>query len=156
MLPSCTLVAGTGALKSGFTRTGKRTVGGMLDDGYKSVARYYLNNFQDGKKQDAVDLVTGEQQQLSIDKARNRRPLWSPTSALTDSLTSSTGSYIPETGGRPPFKRQASPVVPVAVALVAIYLGLAKAVELVSMVLNPQVCPLALSLWSTPQRLPHC
>ena len=37
---------GTGALKSGFTRTGKRTVGGILDDGYKSVLRYYLNNFQ--------------------------------------------------------------------------------------------------------------
>jgi hypothetical protein len=51
---------GTGALKSGFTRTGKRTFGGILDDGYKSLARYYLNNFADGKKQDAVDLVTGE------------------------------------------------------------------------------------------------
>ena len=56
----CISPVGTGALKSGFTRTGKRTVGGILDDGYKSVARYYLNNFQDGKKQDAVDLVTGE------------------------------------------------------------------------------------------------
>ncbi|GAX76741.1 hypothetical protein CEUSTIGMA_g4188.t1 [Chlamydomonas eustigma] len=51
--------AGTGALKSGFTRTGKRTYGGILDDGYKSIARYYLNNFADGRKQDAVDLVTG-------------------------------------------------------------------------------------------------
>lgn len=51
--------AGTGALKSGFTRTGKRTFGGKLDDGYKSLTRYYLNNFQDGRKQDALDLVTG-------------------------------------------------------------------------------------------------
>lgn len=51
---------GTGAMKSGFTRTGKRTVGGMIDDGVKAVLRYYLNNFQDGKKQDAVDLITGE------------------------------------------------------------------------------------------------
>ena len=57
--PNPHICAGTGALKSGFTRTGKRTMGGILDDGYKSVARYYLNNFQDGKKQDAVDLVTG-------------------------------------------------------------------------------------------------
>lgn len=55
-LPCCT---GTGALKSGFTRTGKRTIGGILDDGVKSVTRYYVNNFQDGTKQDALDLVTG-------------------------------------------------------------------------------------------------
>lgn len=51
--------AGTGALKSGFTRTGKRTMGGMIDDGIKSLTRYYLNNFCDGRKQDALDLVTG-------------------------------------------------------------------------------------------------
>ena len=51
--------AGTGALKSGFTRTGKRTVGGLLDDGWKSAMRYYLNNFCDGRKQDALDLVSG-------------------------------------------------------------------------------------------------
>ncbi len=54
--------AGTGALKSGFTRTGKRSLGGLLDDGIKSVVRYYLNNFEDGRKQDAYDLVTGAYQ----------------------------------------------------------------------------------------------
>ena len=51
--------AGTGALKSGFTRTGVRTKAGLLDDGVKSGMRYYLNNFQDGHKQDALDLATG-------------------------------------------------------------------------------------------------
>lgn len=51
--------AGTGALKSGFTRTGKRTYWGLLDDGFKSGIRYYLNNFSDGRKQDATDIVTG-------------------------------------------------------------------------------------------------
>ena len=51
--------AGTGALKSGFTRTGKRTYWGLLDDGLKSGVRYYVNNFSDGRKQDATDLVTG-------------------------------------------------------------------------------------------------
>lgn len=25
---------------------GKRTIGGLLDDGVKSIVRYYLNNFQ--------------------------------------------------------------------------------------------------------------
>ena len=51
--------SGTGALKSGFTRTGKRSVGGLIDDGIKSVTRYYLNNFEDGRKQDALDLISG-------------------------------------------------------------------------------------------------
>lgn len=27
-------------MKSGFTRTGKRTLGGVLDDGYKAVVRW--------------------------------------------------------------------------------------------------------------------
>ena len=51
--------SGTGALESGFTRTGKRSVGGLIDDGIKSVTRYYLNNFEDGRKQDALDLISG-------------------------------------------------------------------------------------------------
>ena len=49
--------AGTGALKSGFTRTGKRTLMGFLDDGWKSAVRYYKNNFVDGQRQDIIDLV---------------------------------------------------------------------------------------------------
>lgn len=51
--------AGTGAMKSAFTRTGKRDLAGLLDDGTKSLTRYFLNNFKDGAKQDALDLVTG-------------------------------------------------------------------------------------------------
>ena len=31
--------AGTGALKAGFTRTGKRSIGGFVDDGVKSMVR---------------------------------------------------------------------------------------------------------------------
>jgi len=51
--------AGTGAMKSAFTRTGKRDLAGLVDDGTKSMSRYFLNNFRDGVKQDALDLVTG-------------------------------------------------------------------------------------------------
>ena len=51
--------AGTGALKSGFTRTGVRSPMGLLDDGWKSAVRYYLNNYEDGHEQDAIDLITG-------------------------------------------------------------------------------------------------
>ncbi|ESK98224.1 phosphoinositide phosphatase [Moniliophthora roreri MCA 2997] len=51
--------AGSGALKSDFTRTNKRTQKGVLEDGVKSVLRYLKNNHFDGARQDAFDLVTG-------------------------------------------------------------------------------------------------
>ncbi len=51
--------AGTGALKVDFTKTGKRTVKGMFSDGVNSCMRYYINNFTDGVKQDAIDLMLG-------------------------------------------------------------------------------------------------
>lgn len=51
--------AGTGALKVDFTRTGKRTFKGMIDDGINAVMRYYINNLTDGNKQDSIDLMLG-------------------------------------------------------------------------------------------------
>ncbi|KAM6540477.1 hypothetical protein CsatB_004924 [Cannabis sativa] len=51
--------SGTPALKGDFVRYGQRTVHGILKDGWNSLARYYLNNFQDGAKQDAIDLLQG-------------------------------------------------------------------------------------------------
>lgn len=51
--------SGTGALKTDFTRTGKRTFEGMLQDGLNSASRYIKNNFFDGSRQDALDLFTG-------------------------------------------------------------------------------------------------
>lgn len=53
------MYAGTSALKTDFTRTGKRTMTGALQDGANSVTRYYLNNFSDGVRQDACDLLVG-------------------------------------------------------------------------------------------------
>lgn len=43
--------AGTGALKSDYTRTGKRSREGMVQDGINSVMRYVKNNFFDGDRQ---------------------------------------------------------------------------------------------------------
>lgn len=43
--------SGTGALKTDFTRTGKRTKAGLMQDGINSATRYYLNNFADGSRQ---------------------------------------------------------------------------------------------------------
>lgn len=51
--------AGTGALKTDFTRTGKRTKKGALMDGYNSCVRYVMNNFMDGYRQDVLDLLLG-------------------------------------------------------------------------------------------------
>ena len=53
------LYAGTPALKGDFTRTGKRTKKGALDDGVNSVTRFYLNNFIDNDRQEGMDLLTG-------------------------------------------------------------------------------------------------
>lgn len=43
--------SGTGALKTDFTRTGKRTMQGAIRDGINSAVRYYKNNFADGFRQ---------------------------------------------------------------------------------------------------------
>ncbi|OAY65446.1 Phosphoinositide phosphatase SAC7 [Ananas comosus] len=51
--------SGTPALKGDFVRYGKRTIQGIVKDGWNALARYYLNNFADGTKQDAIDLLQG-------------------------------------------------------------------------------------------------
>jgi len=53
------LYSGTGALKTDFTRTGKRTFRGILNDGWNSTMRFYINNFLDGERQDGIDLMIG-------------------------------------------------------------------------------------------------
>lgn len=47
---------GTPALKTDFTRTGKRTLRGALKDAYHSSYRYLLGNFTDAFRQDSFDL----------------------------------------------------------------------------------------------------
>uniref|UniRef100_A0A674B0Q4 SAC1 like phosphatidylinositide phosphatase b n=1 Tax=Salmo trutta TaxID=8032 RepID=A0A674B0Q4_SALTR len=64
--------AGTGALKTDFTRTGKRTQWGLVMDGWNSMIRYYKNNFSDGFRQDSIDLFLGN---YSIDEADMTTPL---------------------------------------------------------------------------------
>ncbi|KAL2918716.1 Phosphoinositide phosphatase sac1 [Polyrhizophydium stewartii] len=52
----------TGALKTDFTRTGKRSTGGALQDFANTMMRYVKNNFLDGFRQDAIDLFVGRYQ----------------------------------------------------------------------------------------------
>uniref|UniRef100_A0A182N068 Phosphatidylinositol-3-phosphatase SAC1 n=1 Tax=Anopheles dirus TaxID=7168 RepID=A0A182N068_9DIPT len=54
-----TQYSGTGALKTDFTRTGKRTFMGLVRDGLNSMKRYYMNNFSDGRRQDSIELFLG-------------------------------------------------------------------------------------------------
>lgn len=51
--------SGTNALKRDFTRTGKRTIRGALDDGINTSTRFYINNFCDGYNQDCHDYYLG-------------------------------------------------------------------------------------------------
>ncbi|KAG7664072.1 SAC1 [[Candida] subhashii] len=52
--------SGTGALKTDFTRLGKRTYRGNLSDLSNSITRYFKNNFRDGSRQDSYDLFLGK------------------------------------------------------------------------------------------------
>lgn len=51
------LYTGTNALKTEFTRTGKRTYRGVVDDFKNSATRYYINNFCDGYNHDCLDIA---------------------------------------------------------------------------------------------------
>ena len=54
------LYAGTPALKTDFTRFGKRTLKGMIYDGINSVTRYFINNFIDHETQNAYNFLSGK------------------------------------------------------------------------------------------------
>ncbi|CAI7635984.1 unnamed protein product [Penicillium glandicola] len=53
------IYAGTGALKSSFTRHGKMSLAGALADARKSATRLYVNNFTDKARQQTIDLLLG-------------------------------------------------------------------------------------------------
>lgn len=53
------IYAGTGALKSSFTRSGKMSIAGALADARKSATRMYINNFADKGRQTVMDVLLG-------------------------------------------------------------------------------------------------
>lgn len=53
------IYAGTGALKSSFTRHGKMSLAGAVADMRKSVQRIYHNNFVDPSRQVTIDMLLG-------------------------------------------------------------------------------------------------
>mmetsp|Transcript_5987 Transcript_5987/g.5306 ORF Transcript_5987/g.5306 Transcript_5987/m.5306 type:complete len:268 (+) Transcript_5987:649-1452(+) len=52
--------SGTGSVISTVTRTGKKDFFGMLDHGYKTLSRFYINNFEDQVKQECIDILLGQ------------------------------------------------------------------------------------------------
>ncbi|KAI8632322.1 SacI homology domain-containing protein [Xylariaceae sp. FL1651] len=53
------IYAGTGALKSSFTRHGKMSLAGAFADARKSATRLYINNFADKARQNTIDMLLG-------------------------------------------------------------------------------------------------
>jgi hypothetical protein len=58
--------SGTKALKGDYTRFGKKSIKGTLQDGVYSVKRYFMNNFRDGYNQDAIDYSLGNLANLKV------------------------------------------------------------------------------------------
>lgn len=54
------LYARTNAQKTDFTRTGKRSMLGAVNDGYSGIMRYFNGNFTDAFIQDCYDLLLGK------------------------------------------------------------------------------------------------
>ena len=73
--------AGTGALKTDFTRTGKRSYYGVLQDGWNASNRYFLNNFMDGTRTDANRLFVGETSADRLVQDRRKKAASSKTVA---------------------------------------------------------------------------
>lgn len=70
------LYSGTPALKTDFTRLGKRTVKGSLNDGVNSVKRYFLGNFYDNVTQDKLDLSLGKLNPKAFRPRQGLLPGW--------------------------------------------------------------------------------
>ena len=59
------IYAGTGALKSSFTRHGKMSLAGAIADARKSATRVYINNFTDKGRQNTIDMLLASDERLN-------------------------------------------------------------------------------------------
>ena len=124
------LYAGTGALKTDFTRCGKRTLAGALADGVNSLKRYVLNNLADGHTQDAWDLFLGR-----FTPARRGAAvapeLAAPAVAGAAAPTAAAAAAAAAAAPSPLRVRRVTPIAFLAGSL-ALFVGLAAAATLAS------------------------
>jgi hypothetical protein len=99
---------GVGALKTDFTRSGKRSGKGMAQDAIKSVKRLAQHKFHDGGKQHFLDLLLG----VEVSAERRSAERGSPTSF-----------YASVAGAGPQGVEAAAWVAAVGVALAAVEVG---------------------------------
>ena len=64
-----------------------------MDDGYKSLSRYYLNTFSDGVKQDALDLLLGRYGSTAPAPAGLGAKSMAPTAAMLAAALVAVGSW---------------------------------------------------------------
>jgi hypothetical protein len=88
-----TLYTGTGALMGDYTRTGQRSMKGLMNDGLNSVTRYVKNNFIDEVRQRSIHLVLGK---LDLNSAEEAKAFVKMTDVISDSLfgTSNTSTTV--------------------------------------------------------------
>lgn len=51
--------AGTNSTTSNVTRTGKQNIFGIFESVSKSLGRFYMSNFEDGMRQEVIEIMTG-------------------------------------------------------------------------------------------------
>jgi hypothetical protein len=68
------LYTGTGALKTDFTRYGKRSMAGSIEDGKRAIVRYFLNTYYDSHNQNALDLTLGKIRPADLKKTSQVTP----------------------------------------------------------------------------------
>lgn len=83
--------SGTGALKTDFTRTGKRTRMGLVKDGINSMTRYWKNNFTDGFRQVTSEISSRQASKTVLTHICNHF-----SNLVQDSIDLLLGNYIVE------------------------------------------------------------
>jgi hypothetical protein len=81
---------GTGAMKSSYTRKGKHTFAGLIDDGIKSLTRVYVNTFKDEDNQEAIDMFLGKIEDLNDDTDQSPEDVWVRSQIVQRQLEFST------------------------------------------------------------------
>ncbi|KAI0362423.1 hypothetical protein OH77DRAFT_1467127 [Trametes cingulata] len=94
--------AGTSALKGDFTRTGKRDLAGLLNDGVNSLARMYSSTFADWFSQAVIDFILGNRTTSVFSEFLNKLQSTDPRELIriskirADAISTCVSRVLPE------------------------------------------------------------